>query len=94
MVLAALCCEGTGRWEAVEKRGASLTHSLFRPRPSGLAGKHARTRDCSRAEADFLHWSLVVFEQEPESPHRKDSNQKHHTRLWLEYKRTTELPNY
>ena len=55
LVLAALCREGAGHWQILEKRGASLTHSLFRPRPSGLAGKHARTRDCSRAEADFLH---------------------------------------
>src|SRR6266496_3342208 len=35
------------------------------PQPSGLAEKHARTRDCSRVEADLLQKDLAVFLRSP-----------------------------
>jgi hypothetical protein len=52
--------------------------------------KHARTGDCSRAEADFrVKNILALFKQESESSHRKDSQQKQHAAFG--YRK--ELPN-
>jgi len=58
-----LCREDWNPLRLSENEGASLTHPHSRqPQPSSaFSEKHARTRDCSRVEANFLKVACCLF---------------------------------